>query len=331
MACDGKTGSSAKSSAEVPETLPISDQTSNPPRLMVMQNGWGLSGLPGLGKEWSFEEKIQRVKEAGFEGIQLGTKLVNDPEKLELLSKYGLSFSMGSVPKTVKEVRQALEVAKRTGAKFLIVIAGHSYMTDEEILPLVADSIRAASEIGVPLAWETHRGALTESPYRTLKLIGKLPQIRFCADLSHYAVAEELEDFGKHAQFWQLPARDILSLWGPLLERCTNIQCRISNGDSVQVDIGDGSSELAKQWVHLWTEIMRRWLQKARPGEIFPVAPELGPPVYSIQDLEGRELSDRWKQALVMKRLIEISWKEAHQAGGCLPPVSSSRAGLTMD
>jgi hypothetical protein len=31
---------------------------------------------------------------------------------------------------------------------------------------------------------------------------------------------------------------------------------------------------------------------------IFPVAPGLGPTVYSIQDLEGRELSDCWKEAL---------------------------------
>jgi hypothetical protein len=61
-------------------------------------------------------------------------------------------------------------------------------------------------------------------------------------------------------------------------------------------------------------EIMRRWLQKARPGEIFPVALESDPPVYSIQDLEGCEVSDRWKQALVIKGLIEVSWKEVHQA-----------------
>ena len=42
--------------------------------------------------------------------------------------------------------------------------------------------------------------------------------------------------------------------------------------------------------------------------------PELGTPVYSIQDLQGRELFDQWDQALVMKKLTEQAWKKAPEA-----------------
>jgi hypothetical protein len=44
--------------------------------------------------------------------------------------------------------------------------------------------------------------------------------------------------------------------WGPILDRTWVIQCRISDGDSVQVDVGDGTSEFAQQWIELWAEIM---------------------------------------------------------------------------
>ena len=47
---------------------------------------------------------------------------------------------------------------------------------------------------------------------------------------------------------------------------------------------------------------MRRWLRNAHPEDILPVG---GPAPYSIHDLEGRELSDHWEQALVMKELTE--------------------------
>ena len=313
LACTQSDEQSPAAALELPDTPPIHEDTQNPPRLMLMQNGYGMSGLPRGGTKWSFAEKVRRIKDAGYEGFQLGTGLAEEPDKLELLAKFGLQFSMASIPKTAAEVRKDLEAVSRSGAKFLVVIAGHSYMSDEEIHTLVTESIRAAAELGVHLAWETHRAALTESPFRTLKLIEKVPPMRFCADLSHWALVQELEDFAKQASFWKLPEPDMLRMWAPLLDRTSNIQCRISNGDSIQVDVGDGSTKLGQQWMELWADIMRRWLRQARPGDVFPVAPELGPPVYSIQDLQGRELSDRWEQALIMKKLTEQAWKKAHE------------------
>ena len=311
FACSDSREPSAPSSAELPPTPRINDNSNNPPRLMLMQNGWGLSELPRGPEQWTFEEKLKRVKDAGFEGVQLGTRLADEPENQELLAKYDLTYSMASVPKTAQEVRKGLEAVKRSEARFLVVIAGHSYMSDDLILPLIADSIRAAAELGVHLSWETHRAALTESPYRTLKLVEKFPQMQFCADLSHWALVQELEDFNKQATFWQYPKPDMFQMWGPVLDRTSVIQCRISDGDSVQVDVGDGTSEIAQQWMELWSEIMRRWLKNAQPGDILPVAPELGPAPYSIYDLEGVELSDRWEQALVMKKLTEQAWQKA--------------------
>ena len=63
-----------------------------------------------------------------------------------------------------EEVRKGLEAVKGSEAGFLVVIAGHSYMNDDLILPLITDSIWVAAELGLYLSWETHRAALTGSP-----------------------------------------------------------------------------------------------------------------------------------------------------------------------
>jgi hypothetical protein len=86
--------------------------------------------------------------------------------------------------------------------------------------------------------------------------------MQFCADLSHRALVQALDDFNKQATLWKCPKQDMFRTWGgPILDRTLVMQCRISDGDSVQVDVGDGSSELAQQWIELWAEIMRRWLR----------------------------------------------------------------------
>ena len=65
---------------------------------------------------------------------------------------------------------------------------------------------------------------------------------------------------------------------------------------------------------HRWAEIMRRWLKNTHPGEILPVGPELGSAPYSIHDPEGREFSNRWEQALVMKKLTELTFQKVQKS-----------------
>jgi len=126
--------------------------------------------------------------------------------------------------------------------------------------------------------------------------------MQFCADLSHWALVQVLDDFNKQATLWKYPKPDMFHPWGPILDRTSVIQCRISDGDSVQVDVGDGTSELAQQWIELWAEIMRRWPASKTPAP------------YSIHDPEGRELSDRWEQALVMKKPTELAWQKVQKS-----------------
>jgi hypothetical protein len=305
LACTQVHDSFAESRIE-PQVPRIREADKTSPRLKIYQSKWALIGLPRGGREWSMEEKLLRIKEAGFEGIETEEVLDNEQQVVELVRKHGLDLGMGSskILQSVEEVRRGLEICKRTGAKYYIIVAGSAFMSDEEMDAFARDSIRASADAGIPLLFETHRHSLTESSYRVRKLVDRVPEIRFCADLSHYVVSGSLG--GSPSEEW-------CQFWGPILDRCYSFQCRISNGEQVQVDVGDGNSKLAQKWVELWSEILRRWLKKAQPEDMFPVTSELGPPNYSIVDLKGAEISDRWQQSLVMKRLTEQAWKNARQ------------------
>ncbi|MCB1122317.1 MAG: sugar phosphate isomerase/epimerase, partial [Verrucomicrobiae bacterium] len=57
----------------------------------VYQSYWGMTALPYGGEEWSREEKVARIAEAGFDGVEF---LMEESEHLHamipLTEKYGL-------------------------------------------------------------------------------------------------------------------------------------------------------------------------------------------------------------------------------------------------
>ncbi len=254
----------------------IRGKADQPPRLRTAHSWWSLEWLPRGGSEWTMEEKFRRVKEA-----------------------------VGFHPNTVEDFRTAIAQVKRLRAEYIYVHPGNAFLSDEEAARLVREGYKIAYDAGVPMTLETHRGTVTENPYRAMRLAERVAELRLTGDLSHYGVGAEIG--GE-------PAREVIRLLSPLLDRVDTLQARITNGEQVQLDVGTGNGDLAQNWVELWAEVMRRWRKRAQPGEWFPFSTELGPPSYSILDLEGKEMSDRWEQSLVMKRLMQQAWEKS-QAG----------------
>jgi hypothetical protein len=167
---------------------------------------------------------------------------------------------------------------------------------------LLRAGCKIATGEGLPMLVETHRGTVTQNLYRTYGLLDRLPELRLTGDFSHYVVGGEMGG---------LPAAERIRRLRPLLGRVDSMHARISNGQQVQVDVGAGDGPLAQTWVEIWAETLRHWRRRAQPGQWFPLTSELGPPSYSIVDLRGREISDRWKQSLVMKRLLKQAWAKS--------------------
>jgi sugar phosphate isomerase/epimerase len=279
------------------------DGSANPPRLRIEHSLWSLRDLPmNAPVEWTLAEKFARVKAAGFEAVECWLTDENEREHREALDAQGLRLVLGHRPFTLEEVKTTVERAVRLKADFIFAQPADAFTPIEEVAVLCREGRKIANDRGIAFFIEIHRNNFTENLPQIKQLIERVPDIRFTADLSHLVVCGE---------FYGWKEEQAVERMRCALERTAHLHGRISNGEAVQVDVGDGSGDTAQFFVRLWANAMHHWLQGAGPGDVLPFASELGPPRYAITTPDGKEFSDRWEQSLVMKRLAEQAWNRA--------------------
>ena len=276
------------------------DGSQNPPRLRVQHSLWSLIGLPMAAEEWTLSEKFERVKDAGFEAVECWLDESDEARHKAALDATGLRLVLGHHPFSVEDTRRTVAQAKRLGADFVFAQPLTPYTPLSDAVRFLRDAAALAHAHSLPLFVETHRGNIPESLNQALALIELMPEIRFTGDLSHFVLIGE---------FYGWAEEKAIERMDPVLQRVSHLHGRISNGEQIQVDAGDGTGETAQFFVRLWARAMSHWRKDARPGDIFPFATELGPPRYAQTLPDGREFSDRWEQSLVMKRLAEQAWE----------------------
>lgn len=280
------------------------DGGNNPPRLQVQHSLWSLRQLPMNGRrEWTLEEKFKRVKAAGFAGVECWLSEEDEQEHKAALDKEGLRLTLGHHPFSLDDVKKVVAQALRLKADFVFAQPLNPYVPLAEAVTFLREARTMVHDAGLCYFVETHRNNIPETLNQALELVDRMPEIRFTGDLSHYVVVGE---------FYGWKDEGAIERMEPVLQRISHLHGRISNGEAVQVDVGDGTGEIAQFAVRLWETAMRHWLKGAKPGDVFPFATELGPPRYAITLPNGKEFSDRWEQSLVMKRLAEQAWKQAH-------------------
>jgi sugar phosphate isomerase/epimerase len=276
----------------------LNDGSQDAPRLRPTHALWALIGLPRGGTEWTMDEKFRRVKEAGFEAVECWPDAETAGEIRKTLDKHGLRLGYGARGGDIATIRAKVCHAKDMDADYVNCHMESPYMTDDQIETLARDILKLSDDENIPIFIETHRGTATENLFRVWELIRRVPEIRFTADISHFAVGSETTAMTDE-------------YLAPVLERVSSFHARVSNGQQIQVDVGQGDTEPARQFAGFWTTAMRHWKKDARPGDILPFVSELGPPTYGIVDAEGNETSDRWEQSLVLRRLGEQAWANA--------------------
>ncbi len=302
------------SSAAFAQNLHVNDGSADPPKLWIAMNVWGLEKLPAGGPEWSLDEKLKRLREAGgFDVIDRYT--VADPKSMaaveeldQLTKKHGFKVGMATSIDRMDQLDPAIALAKKAGTPYVDVMTGPYTLSEADAVRLmtaISDRFKAEK---IALAFQTHRGLVTQDLLRTVRYTRDLPDMRFDLDFSHYFVAGEIgED----------PSAAALAAFDVILERAVMLDGRVSNGEQVQIDIGpSGDNPHARRFAGLWKRTMVSWLTRARPGDVLPYRVELGPPSYAILDTNGREISDRWAQTLVIRTLAERAFNEAVKETG---------------
>jgi len=117
------------------------------------------------------------------------------------------------------------------------------------------------------------------------------------------------------------PTPALQALIAKVLQRSDSFQGRVAARGQIQVALDFPQNA---KWVTLFREWWRQgfdaWLGRHAPGDAAPVFMcELGPPDYAITNAQGRELSDRWSEALTLARWAREIWDLAVAGIGASP------------
>lgn len=287
-------------------TLNCRDGKDAPPRLLLVQNLWGLRAYPSAVEEWPDARKVAEIKAAGFDAfdVWVGGAVEADLARWQELGRaHGIGIGVEFGPERVDDADAAIAAAKRLGSPYLDAHVASYFTPEPEALALVRGLVERCRAADMPLVVQTHRGRVTQDLLRTVALARAIPELRFDLDFSHYLVAGELTG--------ALPPPAEAAL-ATLMERATMLDGRVSNGEQVQVDLlNPAYREPLDRVAALWKRVMVGWLRGARRGDVFPFRVELGPPGYAILGSDGREISDRWAQQRALRDLAARLWNEA--------------------
>jgi hypothetical protein len=272
-------------------------------QLDVYQSLWAMELRSPHQAEWTPEECFALVAEAGYSGMCLDPAVEQIDEYLALkplYEKYQLGCLVNVFPRSIADMRPLLEFCKEMGAPFANVIGQLFPISVEGAIPIIRSWMEISEDVGVPIKMETHRDCITNDMFFTLQLLDAIPEMRLTADLSHYVVNREMS----------APVSvENQALMTRILERSDSFQGRISSHEQIQVPIQFPQNE---KWVAVfrdwWERGMRSWRSRSGADDSLIFLCELGPPEYAFTDGEGRELSDRFEEALLIRNWVQDIW-----------------------
>lgn len=273
------------------------------PVLRHVANLWTVMGHPTPETEWTLEQKLDAIQQAGFDAVCWAPI----PGLKDGLERRGLTFVGGMASGDPAAFPGILDELKEAGALHVNVQLGTDDMLTPEALELTLALMQEARHRDLLPAIETHRGTCTETPEKMYALAdlyreatGEL--LRVSWDFSHHAVVKHLVP-GNFAE--RLLVRP------NLIQQAQQFHFRPFNGHHVQVAITGAHGEITeevKAWLPFAKAIFRCWLESNRDsGREFFVCPELGP-------LEGgyrlSTFPNSWEDAKVLRGLIAELWDE---------------------
>ena len=274
-------------------------------KLEIYQSLWGMELRNPSLVERAPEDAFKMVADAGFDGMCLDPSVAEIPKNIALkplFEKHGLGCMINAFPYAATDMVPLLDFAGDMNARMVNVISGLMPIRPEDAVAVVRQWIDEAAERSRSLLFETHRDGLLNDLYFTLQLMELVPEMRLCADLSHFVVDRELRA--------PVPKRDAQYI-SSVLDRSDCFQGRIANREQVQIQINFPQHQV---WVDIfkgwWKEGMRAWRKRNADDATLIFLCELGPPPYAITDGDQNELSDRWEESLQIRDWALEIWEE---------------------
>ena len=273
-------------------------------RLQVYTSLWAMQPHDQHGMKLPHDQVCEMVAAAGFDGmaIDLGASDVAVAHAVRPhMATNGLTPLIVAFPKTIESLEDTLHMAADFGAPFVDVIGQVMPIAIDDMVPVIETWVAMSDRIGMPIQFETHRNCITNDLFVTLQLLERIPEMRICADLSHYVVDRE---------FWFPLSDSDLALISRVLKRSDSFQGRVASRQQIQLQLDFPQHQ---KWVELfkgwWREGIADWRARNASGDCIFVC-ELGPPEYAMTGPDGREMSNRWEEAQVIKGWVQEIWDD---------------------
>jgi hypothetical protein len=258
--------------------------------------------------ERSIEENVEMIINAGYDGTSSDYRSREFVRHLtSLLKPYGKAAEGQCFPKTVDDLTPVLEIATEFGIHHLDIQPDVRPRRLQDCIPLLEGWRRLSEEVDFPVYIETHRDRMTTDLYYTLDLLDCFPDLKLLADLSHFVVGREFP--------WPVSAENH-ALIHRILDNAYAFHGRVASREQVQIEI---LFEHHMMWLDLfldwWEYGFRSWRRRAGPDDTLAFTCELGPKPYAITGRDGNDTTDRWEEALVLKRLVSERWGSLRAPG----------------
>lgn len=273
-------------------------------RLQVYTSLWAMQPHDQTGVKLPYDQVCEMVAAAGFDGmaIDLGASDVAVAHAVRPhMQANNLTPLIVAFPKTIESLDDTLHMAADFGAPFVDVIGQVMPIALDDMVPVIEKWITMSQRIGVPVQFETHRNCITNDLYTTLQLLDRIPEMRMCADLSHYVVGRE---------FWFPLSDHDKGLISRILQRSDSFQGRVASRQQIQLQLDFPQNQ---KWVALfqdwWREGLADWRARNPAGDCIFVC-ELGPPEYAMTGPDGSEMSNRWHEAQQIMGSVRDIWDD---------------------
>jgi sugar phosphate isomerase/epimerase len=273
------------------------------PTLHILQSIWGMDRVRGNAAEWSISERMALIHSAGFAGFSAHVYPGAGVEQwMDEARDYGFVIEGNAFPKTVEDLRPALELAAQHQIHHLVVQGDVRPYNAQQAVAILQGWQELAREYGVPVLLETHRNTISNDLWVMREMLDLVPGLPLLADLSHYVCGQEM----------QLP---ITPRNQELIERVLShaqaFHGRVASSEQIQLEIGfDGHQPWVAQFRRWWEWGFADWLDRAAASDSLTFTCELGPSPYAITERDGQDRSDRWEDAQRLRGWVQQSWTQ---------------------
>ncbi len=277
--------------------------------LLFLQSMWAMERRHTDGIERSIEESIEMILSAGFDGVSMSfTNAAAARRTAALLKPHGKVMEAQWFPKTVDELKPALELCTELGVHHLDIQADVRPRKVADCIPLLEGWRRLAEQVDFPVYFETHRDRMTTDLYFTLDLLECFPDLKLLGDLSHFLVGREFAtpiSSENHAYMHRI------------IDNCWAFHGRVASREQVQIEI---SFPAHKMWLDIflgwWRYGFESWRRRAGADDSLAFVCELGPKPYAIIGRDGNDTTDRWQESLLLRDHVRKLWQALPDSKG---------------